>query len=97
MLEVEQDEVARAKKRYFAMVQELGAYAGYQSHDERETFKEEVKKALGNESISEMTTHEQVKTKIEELHRFAAETYSFTFKNYDTDIAWFNNATNSGE
>lgn len=77
------------------MVQELGHDAGYQSHEEREVFKEQIKKALGNESISEMTTYDQVRIKIEELHKLGSEVYNYKFKIYDTDIVQFDNAKDS--
>lgn len=79
MLEADQGEVVRVKKRYFAMVTELGKHLGYQSKDEREYFKEEVKRALGNESIAMMTTYDEVRIKVEELHKMASETFDYLF------------------
>lgn len=78
-IQVRQSNVAQAKKAYFAMVDTLALYCGYMSRKDKELFKEQVKKELGNESIAEMTTIEQVTTKIEELHQLAITEHNFMF------------------
>lgn len=67
------------KKRYFAMVDELAKHAGYRSRKDRDLFKEQIKKELGDESIKEMTDIDQVSIKIEELHQLALSHYSYFF------------------
>lgn len=94
VLEIDDEGIEACKKRYFAMVTALAKHAGYVSHKEREQFKEEIKAHLGGESISAMTTKEQVLIKIEEVHQFAAEHYSYKFPSNDPDIVQFNNKRN---
>ena len=67
------------KKRYYAMVDELAKHAGYRSRKDRDLFKEQIKKELGDESIKEMTEIDQVSIKIEELHQLALSHYSYFF------------------
>ena len=85
-IESDGDNIVAVKKKYFAMVVELGRYAGYVSHKDRETFKTMIKEKLGNESISDMTEPSQVSVKIEELHQLAAEFYDYKFPSNDPDI-----------
>lgn len=79
------NKVDKAKKKYFSMVSELAEYAGYVSRKEKDQFKEAVKKELGNESIAEMITFDEIKIKLEELHKLAAEHYNYIFKPYNPD------------
>lgn len=68
------------KKKYFAMVTELGNYLGYLSNEDRELFKEQVKVQLGNDSIASMTEMIQVEAKIEEFIWLAATHYDYIFE-----------------
>jgi len=77
------------------MIRELAIHAGYQSKDDVETFKEQVKLQLGNESIADMNTYEQIRIKIEELHQLGNDHYDYRFKIYDTTIVQFDNKTDS--
>lgn len=74
--------VKQGKKAYFAMVDELARNAGYLSHQDRTKFKQQVRKELGDESIAEMTTIEEVWTKIEELQELARIHYDYIFLPY---------------
>ena len=75
----ETENVKLAKKKYFAMIDELARFAGYLSYDERQLFKAQVKETLGGESIAEMTDPLQIQVKIEELTNFAMRIYEYTF------------------
>ena len=79
-IKLEDVRVVRAKKHYFSMITELGKYLGYQSRVDRELFKEQIRKELGNESLAEMQEFQDVYTKIEELHEFALTNFRYTFK-----------------
>lgn len=70
------------KAKYFALVTELANYTGMQSRKDKDLFKEQIKKELGNESIADMVTLEQVAIKIEELYNLAANFYEYHFKDY---------------
>src|SRR6187455_2999618 len=96
VLQVEEDSVTRAKKRYFAMIRDLAIHAGYQSKEDIDTFKEQIKAQLGNESIREMTDYEQIRIKIEELHKLASDHYDYRFKVYDKTDINFNPQPNQG-
>lgn len=76
---VHDSQLEAIKKRYFAMVDELAKHAGYRSRKDRDLFKEQIKKELGDESIKEMTEIDQVSIKIEELHQLALNHYSYFF------------------
>lgn len=80
------DIVLKAKKRYFAMVSELGKWLGYQSYKERELFKEQIKVELGNESIGDIREYDEIRIKIEELHQFALNEHNYKFPSNDTGI-----------
>lgn len=71
------------------MITELGKFAGYISHAEREHFKVQIKQSLGGESVSDMTEANQVSVKIEELHLLALEHYDYKFPSNDPDITLF--------
>lgn len=86
VIETESEDVVRLKKRYFAMVTELGKWIGYQSYSDRQLFKEQIKKELGSESIADMVTVDEIRTKIEELHQFAAMHYNYIFITNEPDI-----------
>jgi len=73
------DDITKYRKRYFAMVTELAKYAGYLSHKDRETFKEQVRNMLAIRSIAEIDTTEEMGLAIEAVHQLAAEHYHYTF------------------
>lgn len=89
VLEAEDPDVVRLKKRYFAMITELGKYCGYSSYKDRELFKNQIKEELGGESIADMITKDQVRVKIEELHELAGKQYGYVFPQNDPDIISF--------
>lgn len=74
------DDLENLKKRYFAMVTELGTYAGYSSPKDRKLFKEQVRTELDIESIAEIKDCDEMRGVIEELHKRAATHYEYTFK-----------------
>lgn len=61
------------------MVDELAKHAGYLSYDDRKLFKEQIRTALGSESIAEMEEITSVQIKIEELNNFALVNYEYFF------------------
>jgi hypothetical protein len=92
---IEDDSISQAKKRYFAMVTELGKYLGYQSHKDRELFKLQIKEHLGNESIADMQDYDQIRIKIEELHQFAINEHHYLFPSHDSGL-FFNDFESNG-
>jgi hypothetical protein len=77
------DLVLRTKKRYFAMVDELGIHLGYMSNHDKKIWREQLKLHLGNDSISEMKTFQEISIKLEELHVFARTEHNYYF---NTDV-----------
>lgn len=85
-LEVEADQVSRLKKRYFAMVNQLGREYGYLAYKERELFKQQVQEQIGGPTISEIETAEDMFVRIEELHLLAITHYEgFRFEPDDAE------------
>ena len=72
------DELLRKKKQYFAMVKELGREAGYQSREEQEMFKQQIKQVLKVPSIMEIDDLDDMRATIEALRREASETFNYT-------------------
>lgn len=89
-IRVEDTMIAKLRAVYFAMVTELGRFAGYQSAAERAEFKEQVKNELKVESIASITDNDEMKIIIESLHQLAATHYDYIFKPNDPDIFTFN-------
>lgn len=94
-IEIE-DDTSKYQKRYFAMVTELGKYAGYSSHKEREVFKEQVRTQLKIDSMTTVKTAEDWQAAIEGVHQLAGEHYHYTFLQ-DGPIIKINNGKSDKE
>jgi fumarate hydratase class II len=80
IFQCEQERLTRMKKRYFAMVTELGRHLGYNSGIDKEIFKEQVKEHLKQKSIADIDTEEEMHDVLEDLHRVAWDHYNYQFK-----------------
>lgn len=88
-LQVEDSKIKKLKKVYFSMISELGKFAGYQSREDKESFKEQVRDQLGIESVAKITDCDEMRIFIESLHELAQKHYGYTFKPNDPDIITF--------
>lgn len=86
IIEIEDVSLEKARKHYFAMVSELAKHLGYLSRQDRELFKEQIKKELGHESIAEMLNPDDIYIKVEELHAFALKQFNYYFKPFIPEI-----------
>lgn len=82
-LQVEEPKLARLKKLYYSMVGELGKHAGYIGREDRELFKEQVKKHLQLDSIAHIDNYDRMLEIIEELHLFAQTEYGYVFNPFN--------------